>query len=83
MRLWVLSWAARGWQPRILLSGEKCTGCYVTPDSINFSQKPRKGPPFFHVGLFGHYDWKDEAIVRFPDAKTDEDILACGRPLDL
>jgi len=84
MRLWVLSWAARGWQPRILLSGEKFSGILVSPSAINFSQKPPKTKhKRISVMTFGDDDWEESPVVVFPDAQTDDGILACGRPLDL
>ena len=84
MRLWVLSWAARGWQPRVLLSDEDYDGLFVTPDTINFSHKStRKRQYSLHMATFGRDGWDTHSLVRFPDAQTDDDILACGRPLDL
>ena len=85
MRLWVLSWAARGWEPRILLQHETIEGLFVRPTVINFSERaPRKKPASLYVTCFGiQPDWREHSLVDFPDAMTDEDILACERPLDL
>jgi len=83
MRLWVLSWAARGWEPRILLKDETPKGFLVSADTINFSQRPPKRNQGMCIANFGFPEWLTGALVSFPDAKTDEDILACGRPLDL
>lgn len=82
LRLWVASWKARGWEPRVLLPAEKIPpGQKHCPcDWINFG--------FFSDGqlrakLAGARGWSTAKIVKFSYTTTDEDIFAWGRPLGI
>lgn len=89
-RLWIKSWAARGWTPRLILPSERegglsdrqianhrGKGTLSTLNAINFSRKPRTERP-------RKTDWPDADgdVVIFPTGATEETVLHCGRDLD-
>jgi hypothetical protein len=89
-RLWIKSWAARGWAPKLILPSETEAGLtlrqvanrrgggpVVTMDRINFSWRPRarKQPS---STLFP--STRGDVIV-FPKGATEDDVLHCGREL--
>src|SRR6185503_6715530 len=86
LRLWVRTWAARGWTPRLLLSGEKSPAGHphVACDCINFDFHWTTRP-YAHLRArrAGAKGWGTAPIVRFPFAATDEDIFAWGRALNI
>lgn len=97
-RLWVKSWAARGWIPRLILPSEteagltprqvanrRGGGLLVTMGEINFSRKPRTRYPVKRT--FGDPGWEKADTVLFSRGplgleREEEEILHCGRPLN-
>jgi hypothetical protein len=86
LRVWVRSWTARGWEPRLLsypptrFHPQMKPGTFlkVLPRVINFSFRPsRKGLP--RVIGYGKRGWKTAALVRFPAGTTEDQVLTCGR----
>jgi hypothetical protein len=93
-RLWIKSWAARGWVPRLILPSdtERLTlrqaanrlggGLLVTAATINFSRGPRKK----HFKTTKAPDVTGDVVIfeRGPLGieKTEEDVLHCGRTLE-
>jgi len=90
-RLWVKSWAARGWIPRLILPSETGTGLtyrqvanrrgggpVVSINEINFARKPRTEHPT--KGEFPDGLQKD--VVIFPVGSSEDTVLHCGRPLN-
>jgi hypothetical protein len=94
-RLWIKSWAARGWRPRLIIPSEtegglslrqvanrRGGGLVVTAATINFSRSTRK---------------KNSRATKWPDVtgdvvnfergplgmeRSEDDVLHCGRPLN-
>lgn len=91
-RLWVKSWSARGWIPRLILPSEREAGCtdrvianhrggglVTSLNAINFSRKPRTKSP-----TKGRYPAQlQRDVVLFPDDSTEDTVLHCGRPLNV
>jgi len=85
IRLWVRSWSARGWTPRLLIGDEVAPGLEIPCDWINFSSRnPRSTPKARDIAweFFREPGWQIQPVVSFPGA-TEEEILACGRSLNL
>ena len=95
LRLWVDSWAARGWSPRLLSPNEirdaggsakkavaRRAGNALLLDLgvINFSHNCSSR---LRVVAAGRRGWKAATLVRFPAGATPDDILNCGRKLCL
>jgi hypothetical protein len=87
-RLWVKSWAARGWIPRLILPSEINTGLTLrqvanrrggglvtTPADINYARTPRTQHP--RKSRFP--DVSGDTVI-FPEG-TEDEVLHCGRPL--
>lgn len=96
-RLWIKSWSARGWVPRLILPSETETGLTLrqvanrrgggiltTPAEINFSRTPRT--QFSIKRQHGERGWEAAATVVFSRGplgmeRTEDEVLHCGRPL--
>lgn len=97
LRLWIKTWSARGWTPRLILPSETETGLSLrqaanrrgggvvtTAGEINFSRKPRTKHPTKRN--FGDPGWQKADTVVFARGPlgiepTEEEILHCGRAL--
>lgn len=76
------SWRLRGWNTKILLTGETVPlhSLVVPYWWINFSyHNPPKRPPV--VRSFGDEEWMTADVVKFLATASEEDILNCGRSL--
>lgn len=72
IRVWVRSWTAQGWTPRLLFKSKPPVGAVkVTPWVVNFSHK--SGP--IRPKRYGAPGWQNSPLVRFPSTATEEDIL--------
>lgn len=97
-RLWLRSWAARGWTPRLVLPSEtgaglsirqvanrRGGGLVVNMGEMNFSRKPRTRRPSKRE--HGSPGWDAASTVVFPRGplgieRTEEEVLHCGRSLE-
>lgn len=88
-RLWVKSWSARGWIPRLILPSETETGLTLrqvanrrgggiisTASEVNFSRSTRKK----HPTKTQYPDITGDTVIFA--RSTEDDVLHCGRPLD-
>jgi hypothetical protein len=93
VRVWMQSWEARGWQPRLVSEREvreyvtvrraiKARGGGHLTDLrvINFSCTPR-GRAHRKLSKFGRPGWELADLVGFPEDSTEQSIRDCGRPV--
>ena len=94
VRVWIDSWAARGWSPQLISPREieeagsvpqalrrRARGGAVTDLlAINFSGRPRDSLRAVRLGRRG---WQSAPVVRFPAGTSEADVFSCGRKLCL
>jgi hypothetical protein len=97
-RLFIKSWSARGWVPKLILPSEtesgltlrqvanrRGGGIVTSAAEINFSRRPKTKYPTKRG--YGEPGWDKSDTVIFPRGPlglevTEDDVLHCGRPLD-
>lgn len=92
-RVWSESWAARGWDPKLISAREikefatkeraarrRGGGRMSDLRVINFSF-PAPGRRRAKITNYGRRGWEDAALVRFPASASEVEVRGCGRCL--
>jgi hypothetical protein len=97
VRLWVDSWAARGWEPQILSAKEVAACGSVKQAAIRRGGKHAEVAPLCALNFncpvtakkplrpvrYGKRGWLSAGLVRFPVDMTEDRMADCGRTLCL